>query len=116
MGYLIPRSQSVTLDSSGAGTVSFSIDNTNQRWSVDAVHVETTQALSAIPVPQARTFRNGVAQGGTNSGNFDTAAGRVDLYDGDVLAVTWAGGIPGTVATAVIGGWFDPAGVPLRDV
>jgi hypothetical protein len=117
--YLIPRSQSKVLDAGGGGFVAFAIDNTNVRWVIDEVTVETNQAPVSTPVPQCR-FRlqdpvNGLSQGGTSSGNFDTATGRVVLYTGDVLYAVWTGGIAGSLATATIGGTFDPAGADLGD-
>ena len=119
MPYLIPRSASVTLDANGNGQVTFAIDNTNVRWILDYVKVLTNQAATATPVPQANTYKNQVQpqnwEGGTYSGNLDIASGRTILYEGDTLFVVWSGGIPGSVATAVIDGTFDPAGVPLSD-
>jgi hypothetical protein len=120
--YLIPRSQTTTLDGSGNGQVSFVIDNTNVRWIIDTVHVATVDAsgnITTTPVPQAKTYRNQVSPqtfaGGTFSGNFDTASGRVILYTGDTLFVVWTGGVPGSFATATIEGTFDPRGTPLQD-
>jgi hypothetical protein len=119
MPYLIPRTQNTTLDASGNGQVTFAIDNTNQRWIIDAVTVQTSQAPASTPVPQALVYRNAVTpqalEGGTYNGNFDTASGRVILYEGDTIYVTWSGGIPGSTATAIIHGTFNPAGVPLKD-
>lgn len=119
MPYLIPRSLSVTLDGSGNGQVAFTIDNTNQRWIIDQVKVLTSQGPTQLPVPRAQTYRNQVApqfaEGGTYSGNFDVSTGRTILYTGDTLFVVWTGGVPGSLATAVIAGTFDPAGTPIQD-
>jgi hypothetical protein len=113
-GRLQPRTLSVTLDGNGNGTVGFSIDNANTEWLVDAVAVSTNQAQTATPVPTASTYKNTIgpagAQGGTNSGNFDTGQGTCALFNGDVLYVVWSGGIPGTIATATIGGQFTQPG------
>lgn len=115
---LIPRPKSVTLDGSGNGTVQFSIDNHNQRWVVNYVHVLTSQAVSATPVPVCQFYKNGTGAtqsvGGTYSGNLDTATGRVILFADDVLYAVWSGGIPGSVATAIISGTWDPDGAPLE--
>lgn len=117
MPYLIPRSASVTLDDTGSGQVEFQIDNTNQRWIVDSISVFTSQAAGSSPVPQAMVFLDDVAplhlQGGTNSGSLDTGQGSCILYPDNMLIVVWSGGIPGSTATAVISGSYDPAGVPL---
>lgn len=119
MPYLIPRTASVTLDASGAGAVAFNVDNTNQRWIIDTVAVQTSQAANTAPVPQAIAYRNSIDRqgfaGGTMTGNLDTAQGRMILYPDDTLYVAWTGGIPGTIATATVSGTFDPAGVPLPD-
>lgn len=120
MPYLQPRSQNATIDANGNATVSWQIDNTNQRWIVDYVTVQTNQAQNATPIPQCRFYKNLPGQpqafvGGTNSGQMDTATGRVVLFPDDVLYAVWSGGIPGTVATGVIGGTFDRAGVPIED-
>ena len=58
MPYLIPRPASVVLDGDGNGTVSFGIDNSNQRWIIDEVAVQTDQAQTAAPVPVC-IFRTG---------------------------------------------------------
>lgn len=117
MPYLIPRPKSVVLDGNGNGTVSFSIDNSNQRWIIDEVAVQTSQAQTATPVPVC-IFRTGdpvtgTFQGGTASGNLDVATGRIILYAGDTLYATWEGGVAGSTATATIGGTFTPAGAEL---
>lgn len=117
MPYLIPRPESVVLDGTGAGFVAFAIDNSNQRWIVDEVAVQTDQAQTATPVPTC-IFRTGdpytgTFQGGTASGNLDVATGRIILYAGDTLYALWEGGIPGSKATATIGGTFTPAGAEL---
>jgi hypothetical protein len=115
--YLIPRPKSVKLDGNGNGTVSFAIDNSNQRWLIDEVAVQTDQAQTAAPVP-ACIFRtgdpvNGIFQGGTASGNLDVATGRIVLYEGDTLYAVFSGGIPGSTGTVTIGGTFTPAGAEL---
>lgn len=120
MGYLRPRSAQIRLDSTGAGTVPMSIDNTNQRWIVDGTSVRTNQPLNSTPVPRCLVYLNQISEqgfiGGTNSGNMDTATGRVILYPDDVLYFVWAGGRVGDTATAILSsGTFTPAGVPLRD-
>ena len=119
MPYLIPRSDSVALDGDGNGQVTFAIDNTNQRWIIDTVSVQTSQAPTATPIPQAMVFLDDTTpqglQGGTFAGSMDTAAGRCILYPDNMMIVAWTGGVPGTTATATIAGTFDPAGVPLQD-
>jgi hypothetical protein len=117
--YLIPRTRSVQLDANGNGTVSFEIDNTNQRWVIDALGCSTSQTLDTTPIPRFDVYVNGTDnihwRGGTYNGQRDLASGRIVLYPGDILYCTWTGGIPGTEATALLDGTFDPAGVPIQD-
>lgn len=116
---LIPRAKNVTLDGSGNGTVTFAIDGHDKRWVITYVHVLTSQALNSSPVPACQFFKNGTAQqqsiGGTFSGNMDTATGRVVMYPDDTLYCVWTGGIPATLATAIIAGEFIPDGQPIPD-
>lgn len=122
--YLIPRTQKVTLDSNGNGTVTFEIDNTNKRWVLDSVHVQVTDANgnplpTSTPVPAVNCYLNSVTpngfRGGTLSGNLDTATGRAILYEGDTLYVVWTGGAPGTVGNVTIDGTYDGAGSKIDD-
>lgn len=119
MLYLQPRAASVKLDATGKGTVTFEIDNTNQRWVIDSAGCTTDQAADVTPIPRFDVYLNGTDnthwRGGTDNGRRDLATGRVVLYPGDVLYGVWTGGIPGSTATALIDGTFDPAGVPLSD-
>lgn len=115
MPYLRPRSQSAKLDVNGATVMSWQIDNLNQRWIIDYVSVQTDQPSSATPIPTVRFTLGQVFVGGSQAGNLDVASGRVILYPDDVLTATWAGGVPGSTATATIAGTFDPAGLPLQD-
>lgn len=105
----LKKSGTVTLDSSGNGTVTFSTDNAWQRWEVTGVVVKTSQAATTTPVPTAEVFVNATSseansEGKTESGNNDTFAGLTEVGPVDNLSVVWTGGIAGTVATAVITG------------
>lgn len=114
MRYLIPRTQTVKLDSSGAGTATIVIDNSNQRWIIDLATVSTDQA-DAAPVPTCLIYLDETFMGGSRQGNMDTAQGRVVMYPDSVLSARWSGGIPGSIATVSVSGTFDPAGLPLDD-
>lgn len=111
--YLVPRTEHVTLDQAGGGSVSFQIDNTNQRWVIDLATVSTDQTASA-PVPVCLCYLDGTFAGGTRQADMDTGQGRIVLYPDSVLEFRWSGGVPGSVATATIAGTFDRAGVPLE--
>jgi hypothetical protein len=115
--YLAPRSFPVTLDGNGNGNVAISIDNSNVRWIIDNIAVETNQAANTSPIPRC-VFRmgdpvSGKFLGGTDSGALDTGSGRAILYAGDVMYAIWSGGVPGSIATATVTGTFDPAGATI---
>ncbi len=106
------RSGRVTLDADGAGQIYFVTDNAWQRWEVTQVVVATTQTPTQTPVPQAYLYVNtpnsaGNQHGGSWSGSQDTFTGLMHVGPCDTLYVTFAGGIAGTTATAVVEGtWF----------
>ncbi len=115
--YLSPRPFKVTLDGNGNGNVAISIDNTNVRWVIDKVSVETNQAANTSPIPRC-VFRmgdpvSGTFLGGTESGSLDTGDGRAILFAGDTMYAVWSGGVPGSIATATVTGTFDPAGATI---
>jgi hypothetical protein len=115
--YLSPRPFSVRLDGNGNGFVAIEIDNTNVRWVIDKVSVQTNQAANSAPVPQC-VFRmgdpvTGIFLGGTSSGSLDTGDGRAILFAGDTMYAVWSGGVPASIATATITGTFDPAGATI---
>jgi hypothetical protein len=87
---------SVTLDSTGAGVITFDPDNARQRWEVETVVVSTNQAATATVVPVATVGKNTViasqlSQGNNRgqswSGNQDTFAGKTDISPADFLSV-----------------------------
>lgn len=110
MPYLIPRSQSVILDAGGNGTVRFAIDGMAKQWVVGPVTVRTNQAPNATPIPSCGFYLNqieeGFFEGGTSSGNQDTATGAVVMYPDDILYAVFLGGIPGSMGTVRIKGTF----------
>lgn len=119
MPYLQPRSKNVVLDANGNGQVVFAVDNTNQRWIITGGGCLTDQAAGSAPVPRCDAYQGAVTpqgwRGGTDNGVRDQFTGTVVLYPDDTLYFVWAGGVPGSTATAVITGTFDRAGVPLSD-
>jgi hypothetical protein len=103
------KSGQVTLDASGNGTITVASDNAWQRWVVESVWVSTNQAQTATPVPTAELFvgpasSRANSRGVSWSGNQDTFEGRILVGRVDEFHIVFAGGIPGTVASAVIGG------------
>ena len=101
----------VVLDASGNGQIPFVTDHANQRWEVEHISVSTSQAITATPIPGVATYVNvpGDAQhsrGASFSGilnDFDTP-NPIKVGMGDVLYVSFTGGIAGTTAYATLEG------------
>lgn len=104
----IRRRLSVTLDSSGNGSVTFIVRHANQRWIITYIGVSTNQSPSTAPYPTATVYEGpqqaGMADGATWTGNQDTFTGRFVMDAGTDLTVAFTGGIVGSVATVVIEG------------
>lgn len=96
---------SVTLDSSGAGTVTVSVP-WGQEWTVTAITTSTDQAATTLPYPVCKVYRGGVSPSNliaaTYSGQLDTARGNERFLPGEVLTVQWTGGVAGVRATTNI--------------
>lgn len=95
----LKKSGTVTLNSSGQGTIYFDPDTARQRWVVDTVIVSTNQAFSAGTVPtvtialnsnDVTTMSDGNGRGSTWSGNQDTWTGTIDVGPADFLSVIFA--------------------------
>ena len=116
----LKKSQQVTLDAAGHGTIIFDPDHANQRWEVTAVVVGTNQAATATTVPVATlalnttsfgTLSAGNSSGASWNGNQDTFTGTWNIGPCDFLTVLFtppAGAgvdsLPGVVAFAVVTG------------
>ena len=104
----VRRRQSVTLDGSGAGSVTFDVRHANQRWLIGFITVSTNQAPTQSPYPTATVYEGpqqaGMADGATWTGNQDVFRGRFVMDACTDLTVAFSGGIAGTVATVVIEG------------
>lgn len=116
----LKKSGSVTLNSSGQGTIYFDPDTARQRWVVSRVVVTTNQAFNAGTVPTVDlalnandvvTMSDGNRLGATWSGNQDTWEGEIDVGPADFLSVIFgpptgqAGtSLVGVICTAVITG------------
>jgi hypothetical protein len=82
------KSGQVTLNAAGLGVLTFETDNSNQRWVITQVVVNTNQPAAAITVPQCTLALNttdisqlsqGNTRGTTYSGNNDTFSASVDV-------------------------------------
>lgn len=105
----VHRSGTCTLDATGSGTIIFEVQHANQRWKIYSVVISTNQAQTTAPYPQATVYAGGIAQPGLSQGaswlgNQVTLTGEVMMDPGIDLTVGFSGGVPGTVATAVIDG------------
>lgn len=116
----LKKSATVTLNSSGQGTVYFSADSARQRFVVNSIVVRTNQAFNAGTVPtvdvalnsnDVLTMSDGNRLGATWSGNQDTWEGEIDVGPCDNLSVIFgppsgqAGtSLVGVICTAVITG------------
>lgn len=119
----LKKTQQVTLDVNGNGTLIFDPDNARQRWVVNSVVVSTNQAQTATVVPvvniaiNATSFSQaspGNLLDGSWSGNQDTFTGDIDIGPCDFLSILFhpANGataaqiatLSGVIATAVVHG------------
>jgi len=104
----VRRRGSVTLDASGNGEVDFDVWSAWNEWEIHEVVVNTNQGRTNPPYPQATVYVGGVAQGhsegGTWDGNQDTFVGKVTMTACDTLSVQFTGGLPGSIATAILEG------------
>jgi hypothetical protein len=105
----VRRRGSVTLDGSGNGTITFGVTfSANHKWVISNVIVSTSQAPTTAPYPTATVYlggqQAGVSEGATWTGNQDIFTGQAEMTTADDMVVAWTGGVPGSVATAVIEG------------
>lgn len=116
----LKKSGTVTLNSSGQGTIYFTPDTARQRWVVDTIIVSTNQAFNAGTVPtvtlglnsnDVTTMSDGNNLGQTWSGNQDTYTGSADVGPCDNFSVIFAPptgqagtSLAGVICTATITG------------
>lgn len=103
-----PINQTVVLDGSGAGAVSFQATGGNARITNLFVRVGTSNKQA-----QAVVYKGFIANGNqisnTNSGSTGAAChGTIDLLDGETAYVQWTGGDAGATATATFTGYLIP--------
>lgn len=100
---------SVVLNASGYGTVTLAPDSF-RTWTVTAINVRTSQAVTATPIPQCTVYRGPV--GGeiiaqTWMGNRSTAQGETLVQPSQPITVEWTNGIPGSTASVWLNGTMD---------
>lgn len=101
--------RSVTLNASGAGTITLGPDSGRgpATWHVDGVIIQTTRPGTA-PIPRAQVYLNEAtadnSQGLSYDGSFAQGSCDLTLARGEVLICVWAGGQSGDVATMTITG------------
>ncbi|HEV2317348.1 MAG TPA: hypothetical protein VGV89_07225 [Thermoplasmata archaeon] len=103
------RRKSVTLDGNGNGSVMFEVFSANHRWLIHTLVASTSQAQTAPPYPQVVAYlgqnqQAGRSEGGSWLGNQVTMRGDIEMDAGEDLTVAFTGGVPGSVASAVIEG------------
>lgn len=113
-----PIPQTVVLDGSGNGTVSFQPNGSNAR--ITNLFVKTsTQVLQATCQIYLGTISDTNRINITNSGSTGAAAtGNIDVTDGQTVFVVWTGGDAGATATATFVGVtvpFDEIGASVID-
>jgi hypothetical protein len=104
----VRRRASVTLAADGTGSIPFSVYSANHKWIIWEVVVNAGGATPAI-YPQVTLHVGGQAQAGLSEGaswlgNQETFQGRIEMTAADDLSVDFAGGVAGTVMTAIIEG------------
>lgn len=104
----VRRRKAVTLDGSGNGTITFGVDwSSNHKWVINSLIVATSQLPTTAPYPTATAYLGGqqvgVSEGATWTGNQDVFQGIATMTCDD-LNVVFTGGVPGSVATAIIEG------------
>lgn len=108
----LKKSDVVTLNASGQGTIYFTPDHARQRWVINEVIVSTNQAFNAGTVPTVTlalnsnditTMSDGNNRGQTWSGNQDTYTGEADVGPCDNFSVIFSppAGMAGTSLSGV---------------
>jgi len=117
---LLKKNMSVTLSSSGQGTIIFDPDNARQRWEVTYIVVSTNQNATATVIPVVTIALNttsfsqmsqGNQRGASWSGNQDTWSGKIDLGSCDFLSILFTppagnngSALSGVIASAIVTG------------
>jgi hypothetical protein len=106
---IVKRQLQAVLDSTGACELQFGVRHAHERWLIDSVVLATSQPDDQQPWPTVIGYLG--ADGSrahrafhSVNGNKDTLTGKFGMDDGNDLFVSYAGGIPGTIATVTIEG------------
>ena len=104
----VRRRQSVVLDGSGNGSMTFGVAySSNHKWVIEDIIVATSQSSTTPPYPTVTAYLGGqqvgVSEGATWTGNQDVLRGQIEMTLDD-LTVAFTGGLAGSTATAVIEG------------
>lgn len=100
----------VTLNGSGYGTVTFQPPSFRV-WTVTSINVLTDQGPTTTPVPRCKVYLGGVGgrvMAQTWMGNGSSASGAPEVVQpSQQVVVEWTNGLPGSRATAYLGGTMD---------
>lgn len=103
-----PIPQTVVLDGSGNGAITFQPNGSNARVTTLFVKVDTATNQAVVTLYKGQIADSNII-GNTNSGSTGAPAfGNIDLMDGETLYVVWRGGDPGATATATFTGRTIP--------
>lgn len=108
------KGASVTLDSTGAGTVTLGPDQSRgpSSWTVDGALWQNFRAgvlaAGVAPIPKIIIYLGGPSidnlQAQSYDGSFGSAHGSINVARGQFLTVTWSGGASGDVASISVTG------------
>lgn len=100
------KSATVTLDATGAGSVSVGPERGGESWSLTRIAISSTSVLQT----EVAIYRNVVSSltqlFGSKAGNSDVASGDppLDIPRSGRIVLEWTGGTPGAICTAVMEG------------
>lgn len=92
---------SVTLNGSGAGSVSFGPNRIGQRWVGPMTIAVNTSTANLVPTAKATMGTVSLGTSYTGSADSDEIT-NVTVHVGQKITVAWTGGDPGAVATASV--------------
>lgn len=105
-----PIYQTVVLDGSGNGAVSFQAVGSNIRLSNIFFNVSTVTQQSVCTIYKGQIASGNVVLNSNSGSTGGNATGNLDLFDGETCYVVWVGGDAGATATATFSGGKIPFG------